>query len=115
MGGGMRRTLTMYVALLVAMTSPALAAVQSSSTDVPLIADATLHDIAMTSVVDGRSVIMYNPVYVERVGPVLARFFIMHERGHIESGHTGSALIDPVFTGNAHRLQQELEADCFAE
>jgi hypothetical protein len=90
------------------------AAAQDAAAEAPLVATPSLHDVAMTRVVDGHPVIYYNPALMTEIGPMLSRFFVMHERGHIAGGHSGSALADPTFTGNALRLHQELEADCYA-
>lgn len=79
------------------------------------VATDTLHDVALMRMEGGRPVIYYNPVLLQRLGPDLSRFFMAHERGHVEAGHgSGSALAGPVFHGTAVRLKQELEADCWA-
>lgn len=81
---------------------------------VPEIASDTLHDVALVREEGGRPVIYYNPVLLNRLGPQLTRFFLMHERGHVAAGHTGSALAGPTWGGTSARLRQELDADCWA-
>ncbi len=78
------------------------------------VASDTLHDVALVREEGGRPVIYYNPVLLDRLGADLTRYFMMHERGHVAFGHTGSALAGPNFSGNSLRLRQELEADCWA-
>lgn len=85
-----------------------------STADVPLIASDSLRDVAFTATKDGRYVIYYNPILLQRVGPRLAAFFIAHEYGHVAAGHTGGAFLSHDSTFAANRVRQELEADCRA-
>jgi hypothetical protein len=81
--------------------------------DVRQIATDTLRDVALATFENGRPVIYYNPVLLQRIGPNLTAFFFAHEYGHVRYGHTGSALAgegDPT----AQRQRQELDADCYA-
>ncbi|HET9726464.1 MAG TPA: hypothetical protein VFP28_06065, partial [Gemmatimonadales bacterium] len=82
--------------------------------DVRQIATDTLHDLAVAAFENGRPVIYYNPVLMQRVGPELESYFFAHEYGHIRYGHTGSALTSTESDRSAIRVRQELEADCFA-
>lgn len=85
-----------------------------STADVRLIASDSLRDVAFTATKDGRYVIYYNPILLQRVGPRLAAFFIAHEYGHVAAGHTGGAFLSHDSTFAAVRVRQELEADCRA-
>ncbi|HEY6838087.1 MAG TPA: hypothetical protein VI389_05015, partial [Geobacteraceae bacterium] len=82
--------------------------------DVRQIATDTLHDLAVAAFENGRPVIYYNPVLMQRVGPELESYFFAHEYGHIRYGHTGSARTSTESDRSAIRVRQELEADCFA-
>jgi hypothetical protein len=82
--------------------------------DVRQIANDTLHDLAVAAFENGRPVIYYNPVLMQRVGPELETYFFAHEYGHIHYGHTGSALTSTESDLSAVRVRQELEADCYA-
>ena len=82
--------------------------------DVRQIATDTLHDLAVAAFENGRPVIYYNPVLMQRVGPELETYFFAHEYGHIRYGHTGSALTAGEGDLGALRVRQELEADCYA-
>jgi len=82
--------------------------------DVRQIATDTLHDLAVAAFENGRPVIYYNPVLMQRVGPELETYFFAHEYGHIHYGHTGSALTSGEGDLGALRVRQELEADCYA-
>jgi hypothetical protein len=82
--------------------------------DVRQIATDTLHDLAVAAFENGRPVIYYNPVLMQRVGPELETYFFAHEYGHIHYGHTGSALTSTESDLSAVRVRQELEADCYA-
>ena len=82
--------------------------------DVRQIATDTLHDLAVAAFENGRPVIYYNPVLMQRVGPELETYFFAHEYGHIHYGHTGSALTSTENDLSAVRVRQELEADCYA-
>ena len=82
--------------------------------DVRQIATDTLHDLAVAAFENGRPVIYYNPVLMQRVGPELETYFFAHEYGHVHYGHTGSALTSTENDLSAIRVRQELEADCYA-
>lgn len=82
--------------------------------DVRQIATDTLHDLAVAAFENGRPVIYYNPVLMQRVGPELESYFFAHEYGHVHYGHTGSALTSTESDLSAIRVRQELEADCYA-
>lgn len=82
--------------------------------DVRQIATDTLHDLAVAAFENGRPVIYYNPVLMQRVGPELEAYFFAHEYGHVHYGHTGSALTSTESDLSAIRVRQELEADCYA-
>lgn len=75
----------------------------------------TIADIAVATVDLPQPAIYYNPVMVRRYGPLLARFFIAHEYGHIYRKHTRVGLIDlPEATRDSILRAHELEADCYA-
>lgn len=74
----------------------------------------TLRDLAIATYENGRGVIYYNPILMQRVGPRLAAFFMAHEYGHIAHGHAGAALTLGGTAVSTRRVQQELEADCYA-
>jgi hypothetical protein len=82
--------------------------------DVRQIATDTLHDVALATFENGRPVIYYNPVLLQRFGPRLTAFFFAHEYGHVRYGHTGAALAAGEGDLTALRQRQELEADCYA-
>jgi hypothetical protein len=82
--------------------------------DVRQIATDTLHDLAVAAFENGRPVIYYNPVLMQRVGPELETYFFAHEYGHVRYGHTGSALTSTENDLSTIRVRQELEADCYA-
>ena len=82
--------------------------------DVQPIATDTLHDVAVTAYERGRPMIFYNPTLMQRVGPLLADFFIAHEYGHVAYGHAGGALAERRADLSTLRQRQELDADCYA-
>jgi hypothetical protein len=82
--------------------------------DVRQIATDTLHDVAVAVFENGRPVIYYNPVLMQRVGPELESYFFAHEYGHVHYGHTGAALTSGEGDLGALRVRQELDADCYA-
>ena len=82
--------------------------------DVRQIATDTLHDLAVAAFENGRPVIYYNPVLMQRVGPELEAYFFAHEYGHVRYGHTGAALTTGEGDLGTLRVRQELEADCYA-
>ena len=101
------------IAVLFGTTVPATGHALQRLTDVREVASDTIRDVALVTFVQGRPTIYYNPVLMERVGPVLGRFFITHEYGHIHNGHTGGALVHDGAL-DVVRQRQELEADCYA-
>jgi hypothetical protein len=75
----------------------------------------TIADIAVATVDLPQPAIYYNPAMIRRYGPVLARFFIAHEYGHIYRKHTRAGLVDlPEASRDSILRSQELEADCYA-
>jgi hypothetical protein len=82
--------------------------------DVRQVPTDTLRDVALAAFEQGRPVIYYNPVLMQRVGPELETYFFAHEYGHIRYGHTGAALAAGEGDLGALRVRQELEADCYA-
>lgn len=75
----------------------------------------TLGDLAVAAVDLPQPVIYYNPRMVRRYGPLLTRFFLAHEYGHIQQHHTRTGLGDFAEPARDSILRdQELEADCFA-
>ncbi len=80
----------------------------AAQSPVPEIPDARLQNFAMTQVVEGRPVILYNPAICERMGPLLCGFYRMHEHGHIALGHP------PRSGATGKREEDEIQADCWA-
>ncbi len=79
------------------------------------IAADTLTDAAITSLDSAGPVIFYNPQLLQRYGPVLGRFLIAHEYGHIYHHHTRAAVLaEEGATRGGLIRRQELEADCYA-
>jgi hypothetical protein len=75
----------------------------------------SIGDLAVAAVDLPQPTIYYNPGMVRRYGPLLTRFFIAHEYGHIARKHTRLALADlPEPTRDSILRAQELEADCYA-
>jgi hypothetical protein len=75
----------------------------------------SIGDIAVAAVDLPQPVIYYSPRMVRRYGPLLTRFFIAHEYGHIARRHTRAALADlPEPTQDSILRAQELDADCYA-
>jgi hypothetical protein len=75
----------------------------------------SIGDIAVATVDLPRPVIYYNPRLVRRYGPLLTRFFLAHEYGHLAHRHTRTGLADLAEPTRDSILQaQELEADCYA-
>ncbi|HTS88326.1 MAG TPA: hypothetical protein VMG41_07515 [Gemmatimonadales bacterium] len=79
------------------------------------IATDTLEDIAVATVDLPHPVIYYNPRLAHRYGPLLTRFFLAHEYGHIYHKHSRVAVFNlPVPVRDSVLRSEELEADCFA-
>ena len=79
------------------------------------VASDSIGDIAVATVDVAKPVIYYNPAMVRRYGPLLTRFFLAHEYGHLEHRHTRAGIADlPDSTRNSILRAQELEADCYA-
>jgi hypothetical protein len=75
----------------------------------------SLRDIAV-AVWDARHPTIYlNPTRMQRVGPLLAQFFVAHEYGHLYHHDTRSyALSADPETRDRLIQSRELQADCFA-
>ena len=71
---------------------------------VPEIPDPTVHDIAITTVVNGKVVILYNPTHCKTLGPLVCSSIRAHEYGHVRLGHLEK---------QTHPVQAEFEADCW--
>lgn len=80
-------------------------AMSSSNAQVPEIADPNIPDIAITTMLNGAPVILWNPMVCGQMGMYVCRFFRAHEYGHVMLGH----LIMGTFP-----QQAEFEADCYA-
>jgi len=79
------------------------------------IASDTIGDIAVAAVDQASPVIYYNPSMVRRYGPLLTRFFLAHEYGHIAQRHTRAGFADlSEPTRDSIFRTQELAADCYA-
>jgi hypothetical protein len=79
------------------------------------LASDTIDDIAVAAVDTTSPVIYYNPRMARRYGPLLTRFFIAHEYGHIYHRHTRLGLADmPDAARDSVLRAQELAADCYA-
>ncbi|HSB53703.1 MAG TPA: hypothetical protein VLD58_05080 [Gemmatimonadales bacterium] len=75
----------------------------------------SIRDIAVAAVDADRPVVYYNPVMANRYGPLLTRFFLAHEYGHIQYHHTRAGLADLAdSTRESIFRAQELAADCYA-
>jgi hypothetical protein len=75
----------------------------------------SIADLAVAAVDLPSPVIYYNPRLARRYGPMLTRFFLAHEYGHIAHRHTRTGLSDlPDATRDSILRAQELEADCYA-
>lgn len=82
-----------------------LACMPLKSIAIPEIPDQNINDIAITTVINGQVLIVYNPIYCQQLGPQVCSFFRAHEFGHVNLGHP----IIPI-----HPQQAEYEADCWA-
>jgi hypothetical protein len=79
------------------------------------VASDSIRDIAVAAVDLPRPVVFYNPAMARRYGPLLTRFFLAHEYGHIQHRHTRSGIADLAdATRDSIFRAQELEADCYA-
>lgn len=82
---------------------------------VPEIESDSVRDIAVAAVDAEHPVVYYNPAMARRYGPLLTRFFISHEYGHIQHHHTRTGIADlPEATRDSIFRAQELQADCYA-
>ena len=79
------------------------------------IATDSLRDVAV-AIYDARgSVIYYNPILMQKLGPLLSAFFMAHERGHLHYHHTRANALSAGRASRDSVLQlRELEADCYA-
>jgi hypothetical protein len=79
------------------------------------IADLMLRDVAVAVYQPDRSIIYYNPRYLEGFSPAMQTFFLAHERAHIALKHTRSSALRSDATSKGEELQaKELAADCLA-
>jgi hypothetical protein len=79
------------------------------------VASDSIQDIAVAAVDLPSPVIYYNPAMARRYGPLLTRFFLAHEYGHIQHRHTRTGIADLAeATRDSIFRAQELEADCYA-
>jgi hypothetical protein len=109
----MRRPVT----LLAGLWLPSLLSAQGLNLvpGVQEIASDSVQDIAVAAVDLPNPVVFYNPGMAHRYGPLLTRFFLAHEYGHIAHHHTRAGIADlPEATRDSIFRAQELEADCFA-
>jgi len=103
--------------LLVALCTPAQLLAQGLNLipGVPEIESDSVRDIAVAAVDVEHPVVYYNPAMARRYGPLLTRFFISHEYGHIQHHHTRAGIADlPDATRDSIFRAQELQADCYA-
>jgi hypothetical protein len=79
------------------------------------VANDRINDIAIAEVDRPDPTIFYNPRLARRYGPLLTRFFIAHEYGHIARQHSRFKLASlQAFERDSILRAQELEADCYA-
>ncbi len=72
----------------------------------------TIRDVAIADVYRADPVIYYNP---RRFGPLLTRFFVAHEYGHIALQHSRLKLMElQAYLRDSTLRSQELDADCYA-
>lgn len=75
----------------------------------------TIADVAIATLDRDPVAIYYNPLLTNRYGPLLTRFFLAHEYGHIARRHTRAGYADlPKETRDSIYREQELQADCYA-
>jgi len=75
----------------------------------------SIRDVAVAAVDRDEPVIYVNPAVARRYGPLLTRFFLAHEYGHIQHRHTRAGLFGlSGRTRDSVLVAQELEADCYA-
>ena len=106
-----------FLPLLVALGAPAQLLAQGLNLipGVQEIASDSVQDIAVAAVDVVHPAVYYNPAMTRRYGPLLTRFFIAHEYGHIQHRHTRAGIADlPDSTRDSIFRAQELEADCYA-
>ncbi len=79
------------------------------------IASDTIADVALATLDQVPVAIYYNPLLTNRYGPLLTRFFLAHEYGHIVRHHTRAGYADlPKETRDSIYREQDLQADCYA-
>ena len=77
----------------------------SYSYAVPEIPNTSINNIAVTTMINGQMVILYNPNICRKVGPLICAMYRAHEYGHVKLGH-------PI--KHTHPVKAEFEADCWA-
>ncbi|MFI5309874.1 MAG: hypothetical protein ACHQQ3_01465 [Gemmatimonadales bacterium] len=108
----------MFVAALALVARPGIA--QQKVPFIDMVADVALDVIAVAESDSAHPVIRYNPVLLQRVGPELATFVLVHESAHIRLGHRheagpeGDDSSEPSdSTATQEKLRaMELAADC---
>jgi hypothetical protein len=75
----------------------------------------TIPDITLATLDRAPVAIYYNPLLTNRYGPLLTRFFLAHEYGHIARHHTRAGYADlPREVRDSIYREQDLQADCYA-
>ena len=75
----------------------------------------SIRDVAVAAVDRDAPVIYVNPQLARRYGPLLTRFFVAHEYGHVQLRHTRAGLFSlSARLRDSVLVAQELEADCYA-
>lgn len=109
------RVAGLFLLCVVSALSPVAAQELKLIPGVAEIASEKINDIAVAEVDRPDPIIFYKPSLFRRYGPVLSRFFLAHEFGHVARQHTRLKLttLQPYARDSALR-SQELEADCYA-
>ena len=103
------------VGLFMVSASPLVAQDLRLIPGVAEIASERINDIAVAEVDRPDPIIFYKPSLFRRYGPLLSRFFLAHEYGHIAKQHTRYKLTAlQAFERDSVLRAQELEADCYA-
>jgi len=69
------------------------------------IPDTSINEIAISAVVKGQKVVLYNPHRCDNLGLLLCNFFRAHEKGHIYLAHGMKSF---------HPEHEAFDADCWA-